>query len=344
MLTQFAEKEWKGEQHIGETPVQIIEEVKEHGDNAVTAIDAVTGAVTKNKEEFERLKNDMYCYKALAYHYAQKAEAALHVLKYKYSNDVKDLEEALPLLEQSIISYRQLVQLTKGTYLYANSMQTQQRKIPLRGVDGTFKTWKEVLVPFQNELRFFRHKIDSLKDQKAGIAGLQPVLTKADINLLSINNSWYTVDSSSEVFSDTASGIMAFAKELKGLQGVQLSFQQQVKEGTELKFSNTQPVKVLVGFFNSKDRVYSQAPELETNASANDYGQAEIKMANAVIVKGLPPLNIHSYTFNAGTNTLKLAKGVCLILGFVKGDQLIPVYDAGLTENGIKKEIDWLFE
>ncbi len=105
-----------------------------------------------------------------------------------------------------------------------------------------------------------------------------------------------------------------------------------------------------MGYFNpvraafTKDTVFLKAPELETNASANDYGQAETKIANAVIVKGLPPVNIHSYTFPAGSNTLKLGKGVALILGFVPGENEIPLYDAGLTESGAKKEIDWLFE
>jgi hypothetical protein len=106
----------------------------------------------------------------------------------------------------------------------------------------------------------------------------------------------------------------------------------------------------LVGFFKpqkaafSKDTIFLKEPELETNASANDYGQAEIKIANGLVIKGMPAVNIHSYSFGAGTNTLKLAKGICVIIGFVDGEQVIPVYDAGLSENGVKKEIDWLFE
>ena len=67
-------------------------------------------------------------------------------------------------------------------------------------------------------------------------------------------------------------------------------------------------------------------------------------IANAIVVKGMPPVNIHSYSFPAGSNTLKLAKGVALIVGFADGSQTIPLYDAGLTEIGAKKEIDWLFE
>ena len=163
MLIDYADKEWKGEKHIGETPVQIINEVKLHGDKAVQAIEAVAKNIKINKAEFERLKNDMLCYNAMAYHFAQKAEAALDVLRYKYSNDIKDLEKALPVLEKSVASYKQLVDLTKGTYLYANSMQTQQRKIPMRGVDGTYKHWVEMLPVFENEAKHFKHKIDSLK-------------------------------------------------------------------------------------------------------------------------------------------------------------------------------------
>lgn len=350
MLIQFAEKEWNKQPHIGETPIQIINEVKEHGKKAVEAIEAVSKNVTMNKAEFERLKNDMYCYRALANHYAQKAEAALHILRYKYSNDIKDLEKAIPFLEQSVDSYKELVRLTKGTYLYANSMQTKQRKIPIRGVDGTFKTWAEVLVPFENELAHFKYAIDSLKHKPADIESRVKPLMKADTRLANSSFAKYTIDSASSVFSDTSVTILAFAKELQGLEGIKLSRRQQLKEGTTIVFTNEKPIKVLVGFFHpqraafTKDTVFLKAPELETNASANEYGQSETKIANAMVVKGMPPVNIHSYSFPAGTNTLKLAKGVALIVGFADGSQTIPLYDAGLTESGVKKEIDWLFE
>lgn len=342
MLTEYAEKEWKHEQHIGETPVQIIREVKEHGNKAVAAIEAASATVSKNRQEFDRLKNDVYCYQALADHYAQKAEAALHILRYKYSNDVKDLEIALPLLRQSVDSYRRLVDLTKGTYLYANSMQTQQRKIPIRGVDGTFKTWAEVLVPFEDELAHFKHKIDSLKQRPKESQVKDVRLT--DANPLSFADfDRYTIDSAAKPFSDTSLVMFSFARELRGLKGVQLSFKKQLRTGTMLKFSDTTPVKILVGYFNSKDTLFAKAPELETNAYANDYGQAEIKIANAIVIKGLPPVNVHAYTFTKA-GELKIPRGMALILGAVRDSQPIPTYDAGLTEKGVKKEIDWLFE
>ncbi len=350
MLVQYAEKEWKGEAHIGETPVQIIKEVKIHADKAVAAIEAASKNIHANTAEFARLKNDMYCYRALAYHYACKAEAALHILRYKYSNNIQDLEKARPLLQQSVAYYKTLAELTNATYRYANSMQTQQRKIPIRGVDGTFKTWREVLIPFEKELKHFTQKIDSLKNHTAKAEDKIVLLKDAGVRWVDAAYNSYTIDSGATIFADTNLVISAYAKELKGLTGVKFQFKRQITEPASLHFHADKPVKVLVGFFNGKDpafsksNVYQKAPELETNASANDYGQAETKIANAMVIKGLPGLNIHSYSFPAGDNTLNLAKGVCLVLGFVGADQNIPLYDAGLTENGTKREIDWLFE
>lgn len=349
MLIQYAEKEWKKQPHTGETPVQIIQEVQEHGQRSVSAIESAAGGITKNKEEFSRLMNDMYCYKALAGHFAQKAEAALKVLRYKYSSDIADLDKALPLLQQSVDSYKELVQLTKGTYLYANSMQTQQRKIPIRGVNGTFKTWAEVLVPFEQELKHFTKTIDSLKNNSQHVTAKTQKLENAEVKFAT-NTLLYQLDSAAKVFADTNTLVTALAPELKGLKGLQLSFSEQARQGTAITFTATKPVKVLVGFFKYKQAAFSgpsgflKAPELETNASANDYGQAETKIANALVVKNFPPVNVHSYSFKAGTHTLRLAKGACLIVGIVSDDQLVQPYDAGLTPDGVKTEIDWLFE
>jgi hypothetical protein len=129
-----------------------------------------------------------------------------------------------------------------------------------------------------------------------------------------------------------------------------LPFKQMIQQGTTINFTTDKPVKILVGYFKTQraafttDTVFLKAPELETNASADDFGQAEIKISNAIAIEGMPSVNIHSYTFKAGVNTLKLEKGVCLILGFVDGNTVMPVYDAGLTGDLRNKNIDWLFE
>ena len=346
MLTEYAEKEWKKEKHIGETPVHIINEVKEHGLNAVTAIESASLSIKNNKAEFARIKNDMHIYNALANNFAEKADAALLVLRYKYSNDIKDLHKALLHLEKSLVYFKKLVDLTKNTYLYANSMQTQQRKIPIGGNDGTNKTWVELLPFYETELANFKRNIDSLKSpQISAVAIKKPVLKNADVNLITKPGGNYSFVTGKELFTDTATYIKDFAEELKDLNGLKLSKSKQIAEGTVIKFTNKKPVKVLVGFFNSKDsKLFLQPPQLETDASANNFGQAEIKIANAIIISGMPPVNIHTYTFPAGTNTLTLGKGASLVLGFVNDDQKFPVYDAGLISGGVKKELDWLFE
>lgn len=345
MLTEYAEKEWKHEKHIGETPVQIINEVKENGAKAIEAIDKASPAINANKAEFVRLKNDMYIYNALANNYAEKASAALDVLRYKYSNDVNDLEKGYVHLQKSLEWYKKLVDLTKNAYLYANSMQTGQRKIPIGGNDGKNKTWSELLPYYQQELNNFRKNIDSLKSPNKNVAVDHSIVLKnVDVTLITKPDAFYSIETGKEIFTDTATYIKNFAEELSRLNGLKLSKSKQIEQGTTIKFSSAQPVKALVGYFNSPDRRFLQEPQLETDASANDYGQAEIKIANALIISGMPPVNIHAFSFKAGTNTLTLPKGACLILGFVDDSQAIPVHDAGLQSGGVRQELDWLFE
>ncbi|MDI3321166.1 alpha-d-galacturonidase [Pinibacter soli] len=347
MLIEYADKEWKHQPHVGETPVQIANEVVEHGRKAREAIDKAATSVTKNRAEFDRLKNDVYCYDALARSYSEKAIAALSVLRYKYSKDIADLETALVHLKKSVDAYEELTDLTNGTYLYANSMQTSQRKIPIRGVDGTFKTWKECLPVYQQEYNYLKKNIDSLKTASHAVKiKTQPVVLKnVSVKLLSKADGEYVVGSGASVFGDTASSITAFAAEIRDLKGIRFSRTEQRKSGTEVTFKSDKPVKVVVGFFKVKDKANYLAPsDLETDATANDLGQADIKLANALTIAGFPLVNIHTFSFPAGTNTLKLAKGACLVLGFLDGSTDVPRYNAGVGITGENEDVDWLFE
>ncbi|XHR92953.1 hypothetical protein ACFJIV_21810 [Mucilaginibacter sp. UC70_90] len=344
MMSEYAEKEWKHQSHIGETPVKVIDSVIVQGKKAVEAINQVSAKISKDKAEFARLKNDMYCYNAMANNYAHKAKAALWVLRYKYSDNVADLEKALPELQTSLDYYKQLVKLTENTYLYANSMQTKQRKIPVGGNDAKMKTWAELLPVYQKELDNFKRNIDSLKSPQTQQKQKEvTVLKDAPLKFENSGSGSYQVNSGEAVYVDTTALIKNIAKELAGLKGVKLSKADQQKNGTTISFKNDKPVKVLVGFFNSKLPQYLPEPQLETDASANDYGQADIKIANAIQIDGLPPVNIHTYTFKTGSNTLTLGRGAALVLGIVDADAHVPVYDAGLSNEGNIKDLRWLF-
>ncbi|MDP4274757.1 MAG: hypothetical protein Q8907_10810 [Bacteroidota bacterium] len=339
ILIEYAEREWKKEPHTGETPPQIISEVVQHGNLAVAAIEKAGSHVTANKEEFARLKNDMYCEQAMADFFSEKVKAAMLVLRYSYSKDISDLDKALPYLEKSIAYYKQLVNLTKDSYLYANSMQTKQRRIPIGGNDGKNKTWAELLPYYEDELANFKKNLQMLKTG-APVQTTNTALIPAKVKILDKDLKFVPFQKNQKLFSDQDFRIKDFAEELKDLSFIRLSMANLEKEPLNLHFINNRPVNVIVGYFSTDDKDYMKPPTLETNASANDRGQAEVKIANALAIENMPPVNIHTYYFEAGPNVLPLDKGIGLILGFTDASQKIISRDAGLEE---KEGIDWLF-
>ncbi|UCE47294.1 MAG: hypothetical protein JSW47_17025, partial [Phycisphaerales bacterium] len=118
--------------------------------------------VLKNREEFERLRNDMLCIRAMSEFYAAKARAAMFVLRYQFSKDATDMKRALGFLEESLEHYRILADLTADTYDFANSLQMGIRKIPFTGSDGRYKHWTECMGEYAKELKDFRQEVESL--------------------------------------------------------------------------------------------------------------------------------------------------------------------------------------
>jgi hypothetical protein len=345
LLLEYAKKEWNHQEHLGETPLQIITEITQHGKLATEAIDKVTLKVTKDKEEFLRLKNDVYCYNAFANFFSEKVKAAILVLRFSYSNDVNDLEEALPHLEKSITYYQELVNLTQDAYWYANSMQTAQRRIPIGGDDGFNKTWKELLPHYERELANFKRNLQLLKSSKDGkVAAKEGKAWKAvQVQLLSDNLGTYAVQNTAKPYGTPASEIVKLAPELVNLKGIAFDETVQNEKGTQLKFKTDKPVKLVVGYFNTDQKRFLLPPNLETDASGNSNGQAEVILANAINLKELPRVNIHTYTFPAGEHELKLGKGKVLLLGFIDANQAISPRDVGYIGEEDKGAIDWLF-
>jgi len=345
LLLEYAKKEWNKQPHSGELPTQIIAEITEHGRLAVEAIDKAEKSVTKDKEEFLRLKNDIHAYKAFADFFSEKVKAAILVLRYSYSNDITDLDKAMPHLEKSIEHYELLVNLTKDSYLYANSMQTAQRRIPIGGDDGNNKTWAELLPHYERELGNFKRNLDLLKASKDGKIETkegkpwQPV----DVTLLSESKGTYAVKNGTKVYGTPISELVKVAPELQNLKGIAFEETEQNEKGTHLKFKNTKPVKLVVGYFNSDQKRFLFPPSLETDAAGNAHGQAEVILASAMNLKELPRVNIHTYTFQPGENKLDLGKGRVLILGFIDANQTVTPRDVGYIDAGEKGAIDWLF-
>jgi hypothetical protein len=186
-LDEFARKEWNHEKREGETPDSIIAEVLEESSNAVSIANSAEPLVTKNREEFERLRNDTRCIQAMAENYSAKACAAELVLRYNYSHDISDLENAEKFLAESFADYQKLVALTENTYHYANSMQTSQRKIPVRGGENGKPAnylWSQLLPLYQKELADFQTTVAKIKSgEKISLVQTNSPKANRDIEL-----------------------------------------------------------------------------------------------------------------------------------------------------------------
>ncbi len=224
-------------------------------------------------------------------------------------------------------------------------MQTAQRRVPITGRDGSNKTWAELLVHYEEELENFRRNVEMLNTAGPGSSQkVYPDIRPAKVELLDDQLDFYPLAGKERIYSDKDYIIDSIVPELKNLSGIRLPFEIQKENGTHIRFRNAAPVKLLVGYFNGHSYSILDPPTLETNAAANDRGQADIRIANAMRIEGLYPVNINTYYFEPGENSLKLNAGIALILGFMDGTQEIPTHDAGISFSGDGElAVDWLF-
>ena len=340
-LIEYVEKDIKGEKHAGELPLDIVDQCVRHGRNAVThMMKAMEEKPTRHADEWQRVWQDFKCYNMFAMSLRWKVKAAEQVLRYKWTKDIKYLAAAVPLLEKSLEQWRHLCHLTDSTYLYANSMQTQQRRIPIGGDHGKMKTWSELLPVYEEELAALKANIEKLKHPVPQNA-LPPAPAKpAVVRFIAVPQQLTTLKKGAILFENREdTKVDSLAPELVGLQAIVLNRDTARIVGTSVEFSCERPVKMLVGFFQDDDSKWSKAPKLEIDATGNDYGQAEPILTNALTLFQMPPVHIHAYHFEAGRHAINLPKGIIMIAGFTETD--INPRDVGLQ--GAGDEVDWLF-
>jgi len=337
-LDEYVKKEWNHEPHTGETPESINREVLDYSSRAVSAIESAGPLVTKNRGEFERLRNDVHCIQLMAENYAAKANAARQVLRYDYSGEIHDMEQAEQELAASFAAYQQLAALTEKTYHFANSMQTSQRKIPftggVRGV-GTNYLWSQLVPLYQKELDDFQARVVELKKTGGHPPAVDDSTIKpwpaASFKLISTNAATYEVKAGAQPFADRQYAILELAPELKGLTGIRV-FHAAAKAGhyEPVEFEVSEPVSVLVGYFNSRQPIWLQVPDLETAAQADERGGVDTVIENAASLEGTPNVNVHAFRYNAGRQKLELiGKGSFVILGIVPQSVKLEKRDAG---------------
>jgi hypothetical protein len=335
-LDEFTRKKWSQEPHVGETPESALAEVLRFSNQAVDEAAAASPGVTRSRAEFERLANDMACIKAMADFYDAKVHAAMGVLDYGHSRDLADMRRAERFMEASVNCFRKLVVLTTGSYRFANSMQTGHRKIPFPGAAnglGTNYHWSQVLPLYEKELQEFRAALAHLGQEQA----TEPVPTvnpwpAAKVKLLSTNAEIYEVKIGARPFMDRQYEITGLTPELKGLPGVRFSHEA-AKNGRyePVEFEVVEPVRVLIGFFQSDRELWLQVPNLDVASHADERGGVDVLLRNAATIEGCPGVNIHAFRYEAGRHKLTvMGKGSFVILGVVPQTAPMQPRDAGV--------------
>ena len=325
-LDEYVKKEWNHEPHTGETPESILREALDYSSNAVASVASISLRGLKNPEEFERLRNDTRCIQAMAETYAAKVKAAGLVLRYGYSHELGDLEQAEKYLAESFADYLNLSALASPVYHFANGMQTSQRKIPFPGGIGGVGTnclWSQLVPLYRKELEDFRAKVAELKrtggQAPSGDDANVKAWPAADFKLIGTNAETYPVEVGARVFTDRNFAMQSLAPELKGLTGIRFSHEAAKKGRYQpIEFEASQPVQVLVGYFNSRNNEWLQVPDLETAAQADERGGVDTVIDNAVAISGCPNVDVHAFRYEAGKQKLELiGKGSFVVLGVV---------------------------
>jgi len=341
-LIEYVEREWKHQQHTGELPLDIADQCVAHGERALAAI--ASARVGRQAAEFIRLQNDIRAYELFARSFRAKVQAARQVLLYKWSHNVEHLHAAVPLLEMSLRSWSQLAALTDSTYLYANSMQTAQRRIPVGGNNGKFKTWREMLPVYEEELNNLKRNILKLEQPAAerhssigpwadALAGSSPAL-----RLVSPSTT-VSLAPGARLYEGRDEQADTLAPELAGLTALVLNRDTTRIRGACIEVDVIRPVKMLVGFYQDDDPKWARPPKLEVDATGNEYGQAEAVLTAGAALTGMPVANIHAYHLTPGHHKLYLPKGIIMVAGFT--DSNLRPRDVGI--NGASTDVDWLF-
>jgi hypothetical protein len=324
-LDEYVRKESNKQPHVGETPETVIRATAEFATKAHGDIVAAKPKITRNREEFDRLFNDSLCITELALFYAAKVRAAEAVLSQGFAGDGSDRRTAEEWMHMSVEMFKRLARNTENSYRFANSMQTGHRKIPFPGAAngvGTNYHWSHVLPLYEKELADFKVQVAELKNPKrAGSETGVPVAAwpAAKFKLISTNAETYEVKLGARPFADRKYTITELAPELNGLTGIRFSHEE-AKNGRykPVEFEVTEPVRVLIGYFQNERDLWLQVPNLDFASHADERGGVEPVLRNATAIDECPNVNVHAFRYEPGRHKLELiGKGSFVVLGVV---------------------------
>ncbi len=329
-LKDYVAREWNHQSHEGETPLGVADEVVESTRRAVAALDAAAPRVTLNRDEFARLANDVRAVHRQMLYYQAKTRAAALVLRYGYSRDLDDLRKALPLLQDSLDHYRQLLALTDAAYREACSIHSHFRRVPFLGAPGRYTHWRDCIPAYERELANFQRNLKLLETSGATAAQQEPAPLPFVVAKSSAEG--FIVEPGARIYTDRPLTIRNVASELKGMRGLRVANETAAKSGVVLDFEIPESAQILVGFFRSEKRNAAAAPPRD---------EWEPILRNAVEIEGHPALTVYAHSLPPGRSNLDFGPGAYVVLGFVKGTaQPVP----RMVFFGPRPDLDWLFE
>ena len=230
-LENYVERELSGEPHVGETPVTVMDDARYFADRARKALADGRSDVRADGDAYQRLCSDADAVSMIVDFYDARVSAAIDILSYRGqldsrpAGDVDLLRQAAEKIRHSVQVYRSLADLTDDTYLYANSMQTPQRKVPFR--DGKlFGHWRACLPEYEAELEHFLANIDRLAEGVVDAAGPRAAgtdaFTAAKFELIEGQAEVFTLTPGTSVFADADGNARRIAPEIERLQGVRI--------------------------------------------------------------------------------------------------------------------------
>lgn len=355
-MDEYIQKEKEGKAHFGETPLDMADEVKYYADRAMNKINIAEAFITENKDEFEMFVSDIQAIYHMTMFYSKKVKAAVNIMLYRNNmdenlrGDLSLLEEAERYLSESLEEYRKLTALTEKTYLYANSMQTPQRKIPLP--DGeAYGHWTQCLPVYEKEYENFSKHVAEMKagiyptDTQPDLSHIKP-LKEAGFKVLTEGYPTYTVKKGESVFSDRERAILACAPEIEGLTGIQIPREEaESAAGAKFEIEFEKDCYLLIGYFKikSEKKVWLKVPDLETDTHADDRGGLAVVYDEAIKVDMSPSVNVHAFRYEKGKHKIYFGQGAYVVVGVVDGSEKIVPRSAGLAGD-LLESLGWMYE
>ena len=350
---EYVDRELAGQPHIGETPYDMAELVDGLAEKAVQAYRAM---IEENpdapvSDEIAAIGTDIDAIYHMSVSYSKKVLAAMEILFYKAGmdencfGDTALLDRAAAYLKESLDEYRELTELTKKTYLFANSMQTPQRKIPFPN-GKTYGHWENCLPEYEKEYECLLKHTAELKagkspNQTDGIE-VQP-LTSAPFTVVSEGAEAYTMKLGESVSMGTQRPLQQLAPELEGLTGVRFDFGKAMEGKMPVTLRLEEDSYILIGYMKAKSIEWLQVPDLETNTHADDRGGLAILYRGAVKAEGCPVADIHAFRYEAGEHTLYFGTGAYMIAGVISAKERPQPREVDY-DGKVANTLDWLYE